>query len=240
LAAADYDEDGLDDIAAAFIACDDPDGECEPSQINSGVGVLLNQGGGSFNNEPDQQLQLGGSDTSRFTLQVIGKDIDGCGGPDLAYTGFQFPEETATPVATGIFTGLTNWASVAFNHNDDPVADAGTPVAASGGFQVGGDPTCAGELGEVLNIEWEVVSGDATISDPTAANPIVSANSDSVLQVTCSDLCGASSSATVTVQGGNILLNGSGCSLSPMASGGMAWLLSLAGLLPLAILRRRA
>ncbi|HKX12343.1 MAG TPA: hypothetical protein VJP40_04250 [bacterium] len=241
LAAADYDEDGLDDLAAAFIACDDPEGDCETNQVNSGVAVLVNQGG-SFNTQPDQTLLLGGSESDRFTIQVIGKDIDGCGGPDLAYTGFEFPEipEAPAPVAQGIFTNLTNWASVAFNHNDDPVADAGTPVPVDGGFQVGGDPTCLGELGEVLSIQWEVVSGDATVSDPTAANPIVSANSESVLQVTCSDLCGASSSAIVNVQGGTILLNGSGCSLSPMASGGMGWLLGLAGLLPLAVLRRRS
>ncbi|HEX5034354.1 MAG TPA: FG-GAP-like repeat-containing protein, partial [bacterium] len=211
LAAADYDEDGLDDLALAFIACDDATGDCEQTEITSGVAVLINRGG-SFVSQPDQELLLGGAEASRFTLQVIGKDIDGCGGPDLAYTGFEFvPEPSPTPVAQGILGGV-NWASVAFNHNDDPIADAGTPVPASGGFQVGGEPTCAGELGEILTIQWEVVSGDASISDPNAANPIVTAETDSVLQVTCSDLCGASSSATVTVQGGNILLNGSGCS----------------------------
>ncbi|HKY63993.1 MAG TPA: hypothetical protein VJR29_11280 [bacterium] len=240
LAAADYDEDGLDDLAVAFIACDNPSGECEQNEISSGVGVLVNQNG-SFTNQPDQILLLGGGEDSRIVLQVIGKDIDGCGGPDLAYSGFQIPQESPAPVLApqGGFFGTTNWASVAFNHNDDPIADAGTPVPVSGGFQVGGEPTCLGELGENLTIEWEVVSGDASISDPTTANPVVNAQTDSVLQVTCSDLCGASSSATVTVQGGNILLNGSGCSLNPAASGGLAWLVGLAGLLPLAVIRRR-
>lgn len=253
LAAADFNEDGLDDLAAAFLACDTDTDQCDdPSLITSGVAILLNNDG-DIDVNPDQVLPLGGSESNRFTLQVAAKDIDGCGGPDLAYIGFDItaptPDPSATPIivpapiavgigAQGLSGTNIGLASVAFNHNDDPIADAGQPVQTEGGVRVGGDPTCSGEPGEVLSIQWTVVSGSADISDPTAANPIVDANTSTVLQVTCTDACGASSSSTVTVTGG-FLLNGTGCSLGQGAASGMAWIFGLIGLLPLAIRRIR-
>ncbi|HKY63992.1 MAG TPA: hypothetical protein VJR29_11275 [bacterium] len=237
LAAADFDGDGLDDLANTFIQAE----EASPEFPQGGVQVRLNPGDGNFPVAADQTLAVGGSLDNRVTIPIATKDIDGCGGPDLAYSAFELIPEPTPQAVTGQGFGeqAVYHASVAFNHNDDPVADAGTPVAANGGFQVGGDPTCLGELGENLSIEWEVVSGNAEISDSSAANPIVQASQTSVLQVTCTDACGAASSATVTVQGGGFLLNGTGCSLGGSAAGGSLWLLILGGL-PFGVIRLKS
>lgn len=235
LVAADFDEDGLDDLAAAVFTVNET-----ALQITGGAEVRLNQGDGSFSAAAQQFIALPGANSE--ALHISAKEIDGCGGPDIAFTGPEIfiptPTPSATPVALGEEFGFVNHAVVAFNHNDDPVADAGQPVQVDGRVQVGGEPTCSGELGETINIQWEVLSGSADISDPTAANPFVDATNSAVLQVTCTDLCGASSSSTVTVSGG-FLLNGTGCSLGQTAVGGAAWLFGLIGLLPLAIRRIR-
>ncbi len=252
LAAADFDSDGLDDLAVAQLSC--PDAGCDLNQISGTVGVYLNQGAG-FNDSPDQSLLLGATEVRQLIVQVVAKDIDGCGGPDLAYTGFQVPEPSATPTPAlklsemasqlklGGFGAESQFASVAFNANEAPVADAGQGTLTPGGVLVGGEPTCSDPSEDTQAIRWTVLSGTATISDPTAANPLITnASAGAVLQVTCTDACGLSDTDTVTI-GGPTLLEGSGfgCSLGlGMASApSAAWLLGLVGIFPVLALRRR-
>lgn len=251
LAAGDFNSDGLDDLALSRLQCSGD--TCNLSEIAGNVGVFLNQGG-SFAATADQSLLLGAIEARQFILQVVSKDIDGCGGPDLAYTGFQFPESSpmVTPamklatLGNGLKAGIlpdgtSDYASVAFNANEAPTADAGEGTVTPGGVLVGGEPTCSDPTDDTQAILWEVVSGTATISDPTAANPLVTDASDgAVLRVTCTDACGLSASDTVTITG-SALIEGSGCSLSmlPTAGSSAAWLLGLAGFLPALALRGR-
>ncbi|MCC6272824.1 MAG: VCBS repeat-containing protein [Deltaproteobacteria bacterium] len=251
LASADFNSDGLDDLAFTQLSCTtDP---CDSSSIVGNVGVYLNQGG-AFGDTPDQTLALGGTEARQFLLQVVAGDIDDCGGPDLAYIGIQIPEESpeVTPkmklatlagdVKLGLIDITTSYASVAFNANEAPVADAGEGTQTPGGILVGGDPTCADPSDDTQAILWEVVSGTATISDPTAANPVITnASIGAVLQVTCTDACGLSDSDTVTITNPS-LLEGAGCSLgaASAAVSPAAWTLGLIGLLPMFVLRRRS
>ncbi len=251
LASADFNSDGLDDLAFTQLSCTtDP---CDGSSIVGNVGVHLNQEG-AFGVSPDQTLLLGGIEARQFLLQVVAGDIDDCGGPDLAYLGFQIPEESpevaptmklatlAGDVKLGLIGTTTSYASVAFNANEAPVADAGEGTQTPGGILVGGDPTCADPSNDTQAILWEVVSGTATISDPTAANPVITdASIGAVLQVTCTDACGLSDSDTVTISNPT-LLEGAGCSLAltSAAVSPTAWALGLIGLLPMLVLRRRS
>lgn len=94
-----------------------------------------------------------------------------------------------------------------------------------------------------MAILWEVVSGTATISNPTVANPLITnASAGAVLRVTCTDACGLSDSDTVTVVGPTLLEgSGIGCSLglAPVSGLSASWLFSLLGFLPMLALRRR-
>lgn len=251
LAAADFNSDGLDDLALTQLVC--PGGTCTVNEFVGNLGVFLNQGG-SFGATADQTLPLGGIETRQFLVQVVAGDIDDCGGPDLAYIGFQFPEESpevvpamklaefSQEVKLGLIGSTTSYASVAFNANEAPVADAGEGTQTPGGILVGGDPTCADPSDDTQAILWEVVSGTATISDPTAANPVITnASIGAVLQVTCTDACGLSDTDTVTISNPT-LLEGSGCSLgvASAAVSPVAWALGLIGFLPMLALRRRS
>jgi len=251
LAAGDFDSDGLDDLAIGEIVCP---GDCTGlDQFVGNVGVYLNQGS-SFSTTPDQALLLGGTEDRQWVNQVVSQDIDGCGGPDLAYTGFEFPEITPTQILqnklsefqSSVKLGVTvqsQFASVAFNANEAPVADAGEGTLTPGGTLVGGEPTCSDPSDDTMAILWEVVSGTATISNPTVANPLITnASAGAVLRVTCTDACGLSDSDTVTVVGPTLLEgSGIGCSLglAPDAGLSASWFFSLLGFLPMLALRRR-
>jgi len=251
VASEDFNSDGLDDLALAQLSCSS--GDCQNGAgIIGNVGVYLNKGS-SFSNTSDQILALGGLEDLRYIVQVVSKDIDGCGGPDLAYTGFAIPEPTNPPaplkfdtlgdgVKLGNLTSATSYASVAFNNNEAPVADAGEGTLTPGGFLVGGNPTCADPSEDTQAIQWTVVSGSATISDATVANPVISnVTGLTVLQVTCTDACGLSDTDTVTLNG-SARVEGSGCSLALVPSSGLSfgWLASLLGFLPALALRRRS
>jgi hypothetical protein len=212
LAAADFNGDGLDDLALTRINCTDF-GNC--ADRNGDVAVHLNAGGGTFLPEPDQVLTLLETDDTHLA-QVVTGDIDGCGGPDLAYTG-TITVAQAVPGSVEGAGGSNFLASVAFNSNEDPVANAGTAVPVNGGFQIGGtpaNPTCSDPTGDPLAIQWVQTAGNpATINDPTAANPIITnVDGEVTFTVTCSDACGAQASASVTFIGGQFVF-GSGCSL---------------------------
>lgn len=226
LAAGDFDSDGLDDLALSYFACVSFD-TCL-NENEGAVQVFLNKGA-NFLPTPDQTLLMGGDKANRLVAQVVAKDIDGCGGPDLAYVGqagnFIFPEKL--------------YASVAFTPNEDPKADAGAAVLTKEGIQVGGDPTCFDIGGDNMVVEWAVLSGEATISDSSASNPFVTflEGNEATLQVTCTDACGATASDTVLVSP-PALLEGAGC-----AMGGGAFPLGFAMpfafiIVPLTVLRR--
>jgi hypothetical protein len=212
LAAADFNGDGLDDLALTRINCDFSGG-CP--EVDGDVGVFLNAGGGSFSPTPDQILTLLETQETRLA-QVVAGDIDGCGGPDLTYTGTQLVVQPNSDSVGG--AGAPGFlASVAFNANEDPVANAGTAVPVAGGFQIGGtaaNPTCSDPTGDPLAIQWTQTAGNpATINDPTAANPIVTnVDGEVTFTVTCSDGCGGEATASVTFIGGQFVF-GSGCSL---------------------------
>ncbi|MCE9625273.1 MAG: VCBS repeat-containing protein [Deltaproteobacteria bacterium] len=254
VASEDFNSDGLDDLALAQLSC--ASGDCQNGLgIIGNIGVYLNKGS-SFSNTSDQTLDLGGSDDRRLILQVVSKDIDGCGGPDLAYIGFAIPEPSDPPVVAaplkfssledevklGNLNEATSYTSVAFNNNEAPVADAGEGTLTPGGFLVGGNPTCADPSEDTQSIQWTVVSGSATISNATVANPVITnVTGTTVLQVTCTDACGLSDTYTVTLSGG-ALVEGSGCGMSLVPASGLSfgWLASLLAFLPALALRRRS
>ncbi|MCE9625102.1 MAG: hypothetical protein K8R69_06580, partial [Deltaproteobacteria bacterium] len=239
---ADFDGDGLDDLAFAQIY----DGSDEGLDTGTKVQVHLNQDGG-FDATPDQTLTLNPDEIlpENYVVQVIAKDIDACGGPDLAYIGISQDTQkklsfsklqSLEAVKNGELAPSALQAAVAFNANETPVADAGNGTSA----RVGGDPTCTDPTGDAMTIQWTVIQGSAAISDATAANPtITNASADAVLQVTCTDSCGAAASDTVTLSGGG-LIEGAGCALSTgtTTASGFALLAGLFLALPLLRLRR--
>jgi hypothetical protein len=209
LAAGDFNGDGRDDLAnVSDIGTFDNKGN--ETNFKGLVEIRLNQGGG-FNDAPDQSLSLNmGSFANSQMAQVVAKDIDGCGGPDIAFTG-----QVYNAIGEDLITSFEFQAAVAFNPNEAPVADAGPDNGkqVNGGIQIGGNPTCQDPTNDFMQITWTQISGGpATLNDPTAANPIVTSFSggDAVFQVTCTDPCGLSGSDTVSV---SLFLQGSGCSL---------------------------
>jgi len=224
---ADFNGDGFDDVAVSKVF-EGPGGVGQEA-TSTNVLVYLNQGG-SFGTSPDQTMTLNLPMVFEENVvpQVIAKEIDACGGPDLAFIGFG---DTGVPQGGGIvLEGLKSVVSgavkngtslnaaqqvaVAFNPNEAPVADAGSPQPANNGVIVGGNPTCSDPTGDAVTAQWQVVSGQATFSDPVATNPIVTnATGGTVLQVTCTDACGASSTDTVTLSSPSFI-EGAGCSLA--------------------------
>lgn len=236
--AGDFDGDGLDDLVQSEETCDDL--QCTTTERGQ-VSAYLNQSG-SFSATPDQTIApaLSAADATSIYWQVIARDIDGCSPEDIAFTGVEVPNTGgAGPPA------FLNRAIVAFATVADPVADAGFGTPVDDGIQLGGDPTCFDPNGNPTSVLWTQISGDpATISDPTASNPIVTHigfNEDSVFQVTCSTAC-AQAQATITV-GQTLCISGSGhfwstirtgcagCSLNRGHSGsspaGTGWMLGL-------------
>lgn len=232
LATGDFNNDSLDDLAFSQIF----EGT-SPINTGSQVQIHLNNGGG-FNAAPDQILDLNLlAGTDLFAIpQVVVKDIDGCGGPDLSFIGFGGQEsagitfsEVSTPLKQGMTPDLTNAQNqevVAFNPNEAPVADAGPDdgVQVSGGIQIGGNPTCADPTNDVMEISWTQLSGNAaTINNSTIANPIITDATglgDAVFQVTCTEACGLSDTDTVTINLGALIQGSGSCSLQPVTSSG--------------------
>jgi hypothetical protein len=244
--AGDFDGDGLDDLVQLEILCTEtePIPQGEPMQcvaIQGQASAYLNQGG-SFTTTPDQTIVPQVTTPELFIpIQVIAKDIDGCSPEDIAFTGWEttdfFVNNNGQGPPTGIGRGI-----VAFASQGGVTADAGIAVSVNGGFQVGGNPTCSDSNGNPFTIEWTQLSGNAAnISDPAAANPIISGVSNqSVFQVTCTTACGVASD-TVTINQA-ICVTGSGhfwdtiragcagCSLNRSASNQMPVALGLMGL----------
>jgi hypothetical protein len=234
--AGDFDSDGFDDLASVLLVAPTGAG----GEFISSLQVRLNNGGG-FNDTPDQTLTLDLTVGPNSVInQVVVNDIDACGGPDLAFTGIAISAPPAVPAPVLSTTGLPqpsitagtttvqNQASVAFNINEAPVADAGPDngTRVNGQTQLGGNPTCLDPTNDAMVIAWTQTAGTpATLSDPSVANPTITGTSggDIAFTVTCTDACGLSDSDTVTVNA-NSLIEGSGlCSLNPLASAGSAW-----------------
>lgn len=243
--AGDFDGDGLDDLVQLEIVCTEtaplPQGPVQCVAIQGQASAYLNQGG-SFVTTADQTI-IPSVPMDEFFLpvQVIAKDIDGCSPEDVAFTGWETSGFLFNNSGQGGPMG-TGRGIVAFASQGGVTADAGIPVSVNGGFQVGGNPTCSDSNGNPFTIEWTQLSGNpANISDPTAANPIISGVSDqSVFQVTCTTACGVDSD-TVTINQA-ICITGSGhfwdtiragcagCSLNRSASGQVPVALGLMGL----------
>lgn len=240
IAAGDFDGDGIDDIAQLEVTCtiyeplqnglidvtDQVAGSGEDQRCVQFAGyaaVYLNQGG-AISSTPDQTINPTIPDgTTFFPFQVVAGPIDGCSPDDIAFTGIPIVPESPNGAGSEVASALTGQGGL-FPSQDDgvgivafatalaPVADAGIPVPVDGGFQIGGAPTCS----EDATPEWTQISGTpATISDPSAANPIVSGLVDeAVFQVTCRSACGEASD-TVTIPGTrSIYVQGSGCGSS--------------------------
>ncbi len=265
IAAGDFDLDGLDDIVQLELACTAfmPNPGAVPGLINVndqsifGAGnnqvctniegyaaVYLNQGG-SITTSPDQTIiPTAPAGATYFPTQVVANDIDGCSPVDIAFTGTTISNNPAAGTGQGAaITFDEGIGVVAFASALAPLADAGTPIASGGGFQIGGDPTCSDTNGNPTSAEWTQISGTpATISDPTATNPTVSGlTDDSVFQVTCRTACGQATDTVTVPGGGGNFVEGSGCgsslhgNLAGTMSQAYGWLLlgalSLGGLL---------
>jgi hypothetical protein len=207
--AGDFDGDGLDDLVQLELGCNNGTiTNCNGDFLGQ-ISAYLNQGG-SFNTEPDQTIIPPVATDGVFgPMQVIARDIDGCSPEDIAFTGIELPTSAAGQGPPIPILNLGR-GGVAFAAQAEITADAGEGIPTDSGIQIGGNPTCMDSAGNPFNIQWTQISGEpAILSDPTAANPIVTdLSTESTFQVTCQTACGeATDTVTVNIA---ICITGSG------------------------------